>query len=57
MNNTYESMEWAGMADYARKMGSSTEAYNPARYGNTTINVDSADRQWHYQFCTMFGWF
>lgn len=57
MSNTYESMEWAGMADYARKMGTSPDDDDSDRYGNTTINFASADRQWHYQFCTMFGWF
>ena len=57
MKNTYASMEWAGLADYARKIGTTPNGDDSSRYGNTTINIQSADRQWHYQFCTMFGWF
>ena len=44
MNNTYETMEWSGMADYARKMGTYPNDDDSARYGNTTINTQSADR-------------
>jgi hypothetical protein len=57
MNNPYTSMEWSGMADYARKMGANPNTYLASNFGNTTINTMTADRQWHYQFCTMFGWF
>jgi len=38
MANSYESMEWRGMADYARKMGASPNDDDSDRYGNTTIN-------------------
>jgi hypothetical protein len=44
MNNGYETMEWAGMADYARKMGAAPNDDDSSRYGNTTINNGTADR-------------
>jgi len=44
MNNTYANMEWAGLADYARKIGTTPNGDDSSRYGNTTININSADR-------------
>ena len=45
MKNPYESMEWDGMADYARKMGATPNDYvSEDIFGNTTINVNTAGR-------------
>jgi hypothetical protein len=48
MNNTYANMEWAGLSDLSRKMGTYPNSDNSDRYGNTTIDILSNDRQWHY---------
>lgn len=57
MNNSYANLEWAGMADWTRKKGAYPNDDDSARYGDVKIDTMSADRQWHYQFCSMFGWF
>lgn len=45
MNNAYNMLEWAGMADFARKMGATPNSYVSADiFGNTTIDINTAGR-------------
>lgn len=43
------------LADMVAGFGITAELYKFAHLKNTTIDFDSVDRQWDYQFCSAFG--
>ena len=48
MTQTYEQLEWTGMVNFSRSIGMFPNDDDSTRFGNTTIDINSAGRQWHY---------
>ena len=47
----------SNVAELASQYGVSYADYDAATLSGTTVNYDSASRQWTYQYCNEFGWY